>query len=130
MPRLCPENSAGSCWFTPANATQIPPFRTVAIQPNRRIMGTYAVSSRRSFLAQLTGLGIAAVLPSRGATSILAEIPRRAALYFFEQADPETGLVRDRARVTGVDDRRIASIAATGFEPARTPAVRGMEWRS
>src|ERR1019366_5432295 len=41
-------------------------------------------------------------------------------LFFWEQADPHTGLVKDRARVNGVGNGAapkeiVASIAATGF---------------
>ena len=46
---------------------------------------------------------------------VLDEMERRACLYFYEQASPETGLVLDRARTEGPDYRRCASIAATGF---------------
>lgn len=49
----------------------------------------------------------------------LDDLRHRAILYFIEQADPSTGLVRDRAPTTGVveseHDRDAASIAATGF---------------
>src|SRR5687768_15822581 len=47
---------------------------------------------------------------------LLDEIQRAAFLYFWEQADPLTGLVRDRFNVRAATDRRsAASIAATGF---------------
>ncbi len=46
---------------------------------------------------------------------LLEEMEFRAAKYFYIEADPGTGLVRDRARIRGRDTRRIASIAATGF---------------
>ncbi len=36
-------------------------------------------------------------------------------LYFWEQASPNTGLVKDRALANGSDTRTVASIAATGF---------------
>jgi hypothetical protein len=52
---------------------------------------------------------------SPGLASLLDEIERRACRYFWEQADPGTGLVRDRARLAGPDGREVASIAATGF---------------
>jgi hypothetical protein len=48
----------------------------------------------------------------------LDELERRACLYFWEQASPISGQILDRARndSTGSrDDRRMASIAATGF---------------
>lgn len=36
-------------------------------------------------------------------------------MYFYECADPVTGLVLDRARIEGREERQVASIAATGF---------------
>ena len=48
--------------------------------------------------------------------SLLDEIQRAAFRYFWEQADPLTGLVRDRFNVrAAADTRTAASIAATGF---------------
>jgi hypothetical protein len=51
--------------------------------------------------------------------AFLEDLSHRAFLFFWEQADPETGLVRDRARADGSPHdethRNIASIAATGF---------------
>ncbi len=56
---------------------------------------------------------------STGDQAFLEDLSQRAFRYFWEQADPQTGLVRDRARTDGsVHDERhpdIASIAATGF---------------
>jgi hypothetical protein len=50
---------------------------------------------------------------------LLDDLERRACLFFVEQAGPQTGQVLDRARwnnTTGaLDQRRMASIAATGF---------------
>lgn len=47
------------------------------------------------------------------------DLSRRSFQYFWEQADPQTGLVPDRARMDGsqLDEnhRNVASIAATGF---------------
>jgi hypothetical protein len=49
----------------------------------------------------------------------LEDLERRSFQYFWEQADPQTGLVPDRARMDGsvLDEshRHVASIAATGF---------------
>src|SRR5215471_8058959 len=51
--------------------------------------------------------------------TFLDEMERSACLYFYEQADPGTGQVLDRAvnrTSTGERDRRfVSSIAATGF---------------
>jgi hypothetical protein len=52
---------------------------------------------------------------SRQRVSMLEEVERRACQYFLEHCHPNTGLVLDRARVEGPEDRRVASIAATGF---------------
>lgn len=47
---------------------------------------------------------------------LLDEISRATFAYFWDQADPRTGLVRDRYNVrAGADTRTAASIAATGF---------------
>lgn len=56
---------------------------------------------------------------SRAGQAFLEDLEHRAFLYFWEQANPETGLVHDRARADGgvetKGDRNIASSAATGF---------------
>ena len=47
---------------------------------------------------------------------LLEEIVSRAFLFFWNEAGPHAGLIRDRALADGVaDNRRISSIAATGF---------------
>jgi hypothetical protein len=60
----------------------------------------------------------AARLPARD-EAFLEDMSRRAFRYFWEQADPSTGLVRDRARTDGSPHdethRDVTSIAATGF---------------
>ncbi len=45
----------------------------------------------------------------------LEELERGTFTYFWEQANPKTGLVKDRCNVRAVDDSVVASIAATGF---------------
>src|SRR6185369_6027376 len=51
--------------------------------------------------------------------SFVDELQQRSFSYFWEQADPQTGLVPDRARMDGssLDENHtnVASIAATGF---------------
>ena len=47
---------------------------------------------------------------------LLEEIVSRAFLFFWNEASPRTGLVRDRALADGTpDNRKTASIAATGL---------------
>src|SRR3982751_3328258 len=51
--------------------------------------------------------------------AFLDDVQQRSFRYFWEQADPQTGLVPDRARMDGspLDESHtnVASIAATGF---------------
>src|SRR5712664_558548 len=51
--------------------------------------------------------------------TFLNDLEHRSFQYFWEQADPNTGLVPDRARMDGApldeNHRNVASIAATGF---------------
>lgn len=51
--------------------------------------------------------------------AFLEDLSRRSFRFFWENADPGTGLVRDRARTDGTPhdskQREVASIAATGF---------------
>ena len=98
-------------------------------------------SSRRNFLLRLTGMSMwgifrprvfsvtaaaqeqrtqpqPAPLPSSLSPEddqFLEELEKLTFQYFWEQASPQTGLVKDRSRVTGNDNSVVASIAATGF---------------
>ena len=99
--------------------------------------------SRRTWLAQLSRVaagvliggsrafslepGFQTVLapssaPPGGAISLspeddlfLEELEQAAFRFFWEQASPQTGLVKDRCNVRGNDTTEVASIAATGF---------------
>lgn len=46
---------------------------------------------------------------------LLEEIEHAGFLYFWEQASPDTGLVRDRQNARAPDDRILGNISATGF---------------
>ena len=79
--------------------------------------------SRRSFL-RWTSRGLIAPLLLKAQapleiplkqSKLLEEMEHRACHYFYDEAHPKTGLVRDRVRIVGPDTRRIASIASTGF---------------
>lgn len=68
--------------------------------------------TRREAIARIGAL----ILGAPAATSLLEDLTQTAFLYFWEAADPKTGLVKDRALADGGPDaRRIGSIAATGF---------------
>jgi hypothetical protein len=99
--------------------------------------------SRRELLRQMGGMGLAGLLAGGNALPLLAdatksgensttpstpssslsieddallnEIEQRGFQYFWDQAGPETGLVRDRCNVLKNDNTIVASIAATGF---------------
>src|SRR5438067_1846255 len=83
--------------------------------------------SRRNFLSSILKLAAALASPPRISSAVsrsgkssasddlLDELERRVCRFFYEEADPATGLVKDRARTEGRDDRPVASIAATGF---------------
>jgi len=67
--------------------------------------------SRREFLKLAA---VAALTPEDDA--FLEELERATFLYFWEQADPQTGLVKDRCNMRiAADTGTVASIAATGF---------------
>src|SRR5271168_4990993 len=93
-------------------------------------------SSRRDFVGQILGLLGAlpftpfAIAPPKhpaapakiGPFSIspeddkfLNDLEKATFQYFWEQASPKTGLVKDRCNVTAVDKGIVGSIAATGF---------------
>jgi hypothetical protein len=46
---------------------------------------------------------------------LLDEIEKASFQFFWEQAHPQTGLIKDRAHVSGTDTYTVASIASVGF---------------
>ena len=84
------------------------------------------ILSRRELLRQTALLGGAGILSGVSAATsqpafspdddgFLEELEHTNYLYFWEQANPQTGLVRDRFTVRGKDRGDVASIASTGF---------------
>ena len=51
--------------------------------------------------------------------ALLEDLSKRSFMFFWEQADPDTGIVRDRARTSGAPvegaSRDVGSIASVGF---------------
>jgi hypothetical protein len=81
-----------------------------------------SILSRRSFLS--LGAALPALLGLRGPISgsddaFLEDLSSRAFLFFWEQTDPDTGLVLDRVRANGENiggrSLEVASTAVTGF---------------
>ncbi len=52
---------------------------------------------------------------TKQADNLLDEMEERGCQFFYNEASPRTGLVRDRALAAGLSTSRVASIAATGF---------------
>jgi hypothetical protein len=52
---------------------------------------------------------------SKQADALLDDLEGRGCDFFYNEASPKTGLVRDRAPAAGRSLSRVASIAATGF---------------
>jgi len=59
---------------------------------------------------------------------LLTEIQRRACLYFWECADPKTGLTNDRAKNRVKDDNTAASVSSTGYALAALPIAVEHKW--
>ena len=99
-------------------------------------MKTEMLLSRRDLLS------LAAVLPAVSQPrftipapdeELLEDVSRRCALYFWEQADPHTGLTLDRARNDGEKTegrtRDVASMASTGFALTALCIACERKWR-
>jgi hypothetical protein len=61
---------------------------------------------------------------------ILEEVQHRAVDFFWEKADPHTGLISDRAHNFGDDNRNVASTASTGYGLAALPIGVAHGWRN
>ena len=86
-------------------AANLSSFRFAAQWGHRALPGLLVVTALYA--------GAAPLSPSDD--KFLDELERASFLFFWESADPKTGLVKDRSRADGQDAREIASIAATGF---------------
>jgi len=72
--------------------------------------------TRRAMLTMTGAAAIGAPRWAPGDDAFLEDLSRRSFQFFLDHADPETGLVLDRALASGASEpRRVASSAATGF---------------
>lgn len=62
--------------------------------------------------------------------AFLDRIQQRAVAYFWQEADPQTGLIKDRASNFGPDDYTVSSTAAVGFGLAALAIGESREWLS
>jgi hypothetical protein len=104
-------------------------FKAILDSRARQPLTFFAESGALLLALAVPALPVRAQVPQRTSLSppklsaadgaFLEDLRHRAFLYFIEQADPQTGLVRDRARTTGTraggHNEDAASIAATGF---------------
>jgi hypothetical protein len=91
-----------------------------------------AETTRRTLFRQLAGVAASAIAAGLAAAAetgpepppaaissansyFLLDIEKANFLFFWEQADPESGLVKDRCNVRHPDKNTVASIAGTGF---------------
>ena len=89
------------------------------------------VSPMKKFLILLFSffaLPASAQQPNYTSDQLLTEVQKRAVRFFYEQADPKTGLVADRARNDGAAHNDIASIASTGYALAALPIAAQHNW--
>jgi hypothetical protein len=106
---------------------RVPVVGTSSEQPTRRkalwlLAKAAAFCSLFALELPQVGCGGSAVGPSSAPAGfpgtdnqLLDDIERAGFLYFWEQADPTTGQVKDRALANCNDTRTVSSIAATGF---------------
>ena len=84
----------------------------------------WSVTLLLSALAALDG-----VAPSLAdGADVLARYEQTAIAYFLNEADPVTGLVKDRAANFGEDAYTVSSLAATGFGLACLPIAAKRGW--
>ena len=97
------------------------------------LLGPFAVLPENTAAHSPTSRAKTAKLSSDD-DALLEDLERRGFLYFWEQQDPRTGLIRDRARTDGssIDEahRDVASIAATGFGLTALCIAAERKWAS
>jgi hypothetical protein len=85
---------------------------------------TFRCSRRRALLSLLKAAAVLSAAPKEPAKppplspeddKFLEEMERANFQFFWEQGDPQTGLIKDRCNVRQADNNVVASIAATGF---------------
>ena len=72
-------------------------------------------ASRREALGLLAAAALWRPALALSEDAFLDDLMRRGCQFFWDQASPATGQVRDRAVAEGIENRRISSTAATGF---------------
>lgn len=73
------------------------------------------LAAMQTFPAPCPASSLPVVMLAPEDDQLLEELEHACFQFFWEQANPETGLVKDRFKVRGPDTTIVASIAATGF---------------
>lgn len=73
------------------------------------------VAARQRAAASKAGADHPSTTLSPDDDKFLDDLERSNFLYFWEQANPQTGLIKDRCTIRGKDTGIVASIASTGF---------------
>ena len=88
-------------------------------QNGTKITNGFSCAFRASLWLILFALFLSPLSVRAQQDAFLNDLQQRSFRYFWEQADPQTGLVPDRARIDGSSlpssHQNVASIAATGF---------------
>jgi hypothetical protein len=103
--------------------TESTPIQVSRRQLLRQIMGAgLSLPLAQALLSQAEQTGLSASNQAPGHFTLspeddqfLNEVENASFLYFWEQANPKTGMVQDRCNVRGGPPGVVASIAATGF---------------
>jgi len=77
-----------------------------------RLLGIASVVGAMSLLPSCGGGGSPAPDPD---AALMDEIERASFQFFWDQASPQTGLIKDRADASGYDSYTVSSIASVGF---------------
>jgi hypothetical protein len=90
-------------------------IRSVGLSRRRLLRKTLCVGASAQFNLARSLDSAGAVVLSQEDKQFLEHLEKASFLFFWEQANPETGLVKDRCNVRASDNGMVASIAATGF---------------
>jgi hypothetical protein len=89
------------------------------LQNSGKLLALASVFGAVPLLDSCGGGSGSTITPPTGYTGtdaqLMDEIERAAFQFFWDQANPQTGLIKDRANATGTDNYTVSSIASVGF---------------
>jgi hypothetical protein len=90
-------------------------IRSAVFSRRRLLRQTLCIGASAAFHLARSARSDAALVLSQEDNQFLEDLEKAGFLFFWEQANPDTGLVKDRCNVRAPDNGVVASIAATGF---------------